>query len=542
MICALSGEPVVDAVVSPRSGAVFERKLIETYISTAGKDPINDEPLTSLDLISLAVPAEITPPKPPSFSSIPTMLAAFQNEWDALALETYSLRKQLSNARQELSAALYKYEAAVRVAARVTKERDNAQEALTKLTEALAVDGANVISGNSGDVESVAESKQNSSEEPKNGSVPADVDIVQDNGLTNNSTNGSKNDLDGVSTANDETMDEGEKSNFSNPKNVPVDQLLKARERLFAIHKKLKVSLPITKSSKASIEAFNTENYDLSGLLDVDYDAATKKSLCRGSFGVTLIPDGINHKEAYAGGFLREDETSTAFALKKGHLALLEQNITKTFPLDGAKFLATHPSEALFVVVTPSNQWALADANGLIYISDSLENITSVAFHVDGILLAIARDGAVDIYDITSTQKVSTVEVNKGAISNVQFALNGFWIIISSVNDKNEASVDVYDLRKSTLVHSIAFATPVLAAIDPSSLVLTTYEKESKKLAAHIYSKKGKAWIDNAGELEVGELTALVVESTADEVNDSHVLTIAGYGSKSIEHYTMKLT
>lgn len=543
MICALSGEPVVDAVVSPRSGAIFERKLIETYISTAGKDPINDEPLSSLDLISLAVPAAITPPKPPSFSSIPTMLAAFQNEWDALALETYTLRKQLNNALQELSAALYKYEAAVRVAARITKERDDAQEALAKLAETLALDGTDAISVDSSKATIKQSSKvlnSNASKENKSDSAYANTDVVEESSFGNEATNGTKIEENNT-TISDERMDESRTPDYSDPKNVPVDLLLKAREKLFAVHKKMKISLPITKSSKASIKIANSDSHDLPGLVDVIYDSTMKKSLCRGSFGVTLIPDNINSADAYAGAFLSEDESSTPFVLTQGHFTLLEQNVTKSFPLDQAKLLATHPSEALFVAVTSTNQWALADVNGLIYISEPLEKITHVAFHVDGILLALAREGGVDIYDITSTQKVSTIGVNNGQITDVQFALNGFWILVSSVNDQNEGRVDVYDLRKSVLVQNIAFASPVLFAIDPSSLVLLTYETASKKVAAHIYSKKGKTWIENAGELEAGDITKLIVESTAEEVNESKTLTVAGYGTNQIEHYSIEL-
>lgn len=60
------------------------------------------------------------------------MLAAFQNEWDSLMLETYTLKKHLDSVREELSQALYQYDASCRVIARLIKERDEAREALAK--------------------------------------------------------------------------------------------------------------------------------------------------------------------------------------------------------------------------------------------------------------------------------------------------------------------------------------------------------------------------------------------------------------------------
>ncbi|KAF1815735.1 Prp19-domain-containing protein [Eremomyces bilateralis CBS 781.70] len=132
MLCAISGEAPQEPVASSKSGNVFERRLIETYITENGTDPITNEPLTLDDLLPLRT-ARVVRPRPPTLTSIPALLSTFQNEWDAIALECYTLKSQLQQTRQELSTALYQHEAAMRVIARVTRERDEAREALSRI-------------------------------------------------------------------------------------------------------------------------------------------------------------------------------------------------------------------------------------------------------------------------------------------------------------------------------------------------------------------------------------------------------------------------
>lgn len=114
-------------------GNVYEKRLIEAYIAENHKDPVNGEELETADLIDLKS-ARIVTPRPPTLTSIPSLLSTFQNEWDALALESYTIRQQLNQTRQELSTALYNNDAAIRVIARLTKERDEARDALSKVT------------------------------------------------------------------------------------------------------------------------------------------------------------------------------------------------------------------------------------------------------------------------------------------------------------------------------------------------------------------------------------------------------------------------
>jgi pre-mRNA-processing factor 19 len=123
-------------------GNVFERRLIEAYISENGTDPVNGEELTTDDLLDLKQPRSVKP-RPPTLTSIPALLSTFQNEWDAIILETYQLKQQLAETRQELSSALYYNDSAQRVIARLQKERDEARDALSRVT----VSGSNGSNG-----------------------------------------------------------------------------------------------------------------------------------------------------------------------------------------------------------------------------------------------------------------------------------------------------------------------------------------------------------------------------------------------------------
>lgn len=107
--------------------------MIEAYIAENGKDPVTNEDLTVDDLIAVKT-SRIVRPQPPTHTSIPSLLSAFQSEWDALALDSYNVRQQLTQTRRELATALYQHDAAIRVIARLTRERDEARDALSKIT------------------------------------------------------------------------------------------------------------------------------------------------------------------------------------------------------------------------------------------------------------------------------------------------------------------------------------------------------------------------------------------------------------------------
>eukprot|EP01064_Diplonema_japonicum_P028386 TRINITY_DN4347_c0_g2_i1.p1 TRINITY_DN4347_c0_g2~~TRINITY_DN4347_c0_g2_i1.p1 ORF type:complete len:507 (+),score=117.44 TRINITY_DN4347_c0_g2_i1:51-1523(+) len=132
MFCALSNQVPDVPVVSQKSGILFDKRLIEAYISENHKCPVKGHELEKEDLLALEA-VHSARPRAAGQQSIPGLLQAQQAEWDAVMLENFQLKKQLDLVRQELSHALYKHDGACRVIARVMKERDAAHKALSEL-------------------------------------------------------------------------------------------------------------------------------------------------------------------------------------------------------------------------------------------------------------------------------------------------------------------------------------------------------------------------------------------------------------------------
>lgn len=137
LVCAISGVAPEEPVFSPKTGQIYEKRLIEKQIQETGQCPVTKEELQEEDLCDMKV-NKVVKPRPASATSIPGMLTLLQSEWDALMSETYELKTNLDTTRKQLSHALYQHDAACRVIARLLRERDAARAQVTTLQDQLS--------------------------------------------------------------------------------------------------------------------------------------------------------------------------------------------------------------------------------------------------------------------------------------------------------------------------------------------------------------------------------------------------------------------
>ena len=65
------------------------------------------------------------------------MLGSLQTEWDAVMIDVYTLRNHLEKCRKELAHSLYQHDAAMRVVARLVKEKEQMQSVLELTNQEL---------------------------------------------------------------------------------------------------------------------------------------------------------------------------------------------------------------------------------------------------------------------------------------------------------------------------------------------------------------------------------------------------------------------
>ncbi|EME47540.1 hypothetical protein DOTSEDRAFT_69479 [Dothistroma septosporum NZE10] len=475
MLCAISGEAPQQPVASRKSGNVFERRLIETYISEHGSDPVNGDELSVDDLIDLKQPRTVKP-RPPQLTSIPALLSTFQNEWDALILEAYQLKEQLGETRQELSTALYYNDSAQRVIARLQLERDEARDALSRVS---VTGGANGMNG----------------------------------------TNGDAMQIDGAPLS-DEL----------------VAKVTETQERLSSTRRKRPV--PAEWATADEIQTFDLKgsvDTQFTGAKFLASDPTGDFFLCGDSDGAMAIYDlqagafttrsNLGAGAILAGGWCNDKPT---VATSSGVVAIAEEGAIKAKfhqHAGAATAVAGHPSGEILVSVGVDKSYVLYDVHAskvATQVHGDVE-LTAVAFHPDGHLLAVGgADGSVRLYDVKTGQHAHTFSSPPGAspVVAITFSENGTWL--ASANE-GQTTVTVWDLRKLNALKTLDLGAAVVGiAWDYTGQFLAA--SVAGAVVVHQYSKSSKSWSEplrkalNAADVKWGfrakSLVALTTEGT----------------------------
>ncbi|TKA73404.1 hypothetical protein B0A55_04274 [Friedmanniomyces simplex] len=442
VLCAISGEAPEQPVASRKSGNVFERRLIEAYISENGTDPVNGEELSVDDLIDLKQ-SRLVKPRPPTLTSIPALLSSFQNEWDALVLETFQLKQQLAETRQELSTALYYNDSAQRVIARLQKERDEARDALSRVSVTAAPNGASHTNGDAMQVD---------------GQELPDEIVAK--------------------------VEDTQQKLMATRRKRPVPEDWATGDAIASYDIKATADTQFTGAKSLAVD--ETGDFFLCGDSDGAvgiYDLKQAAFTTRSNLGAGAVLHGAWAKDkpvvATSSGAVVVTQEGTVQAKFQQHAG-------------PATAVAVHPSNDLLASAGIDKSYVLYDLQQTKVLTQVFSDyeLTTIAFHPDGHLLAAGTsDGSTLLYDIKTSQLAHTFAASAAApVSGLSFSENGTWLASST---QGQSAVTIYDLRKLNVLKTLDVGTAVtgvswdytgqfLAACGPGGVVVSQYSKSTK--------------------------------------------------------------
>jgi len=105
-----------------KTGQVYEEAVIFHHIETTGKCPITNEDICINDCVPLQ--PSLAKGSLSDQSKVPEIIDSIDEEWNDLLLETYKIKHQNEELKQELSLALYQYDAACRTIGKLLTETE----------------------------------------------------------------------------------------------------------------------------------------------------------------------------------------------------------------------------------------------------------------------------------------------------------------------------------------------------------------------------------------------------------------------------------
>lgn len=439
MYCAISGEVPLEPVVSAKSGHVFEKRLIlKALEASSNQCPATGGELKPSDLISVQADVAVRP-KPLTGTSLPGMMAMFQNEWDEVMLETHQLKQQLYSTRKELSHALYQHDAACRVIARLSSERDEARANVAELQRQVA------------ELVRVAESNNDTN---NRGSASMDVE------------NDHKADFDSVTEQLTTFWQEASKARKARKKNS-VSSTLASRDEIsrWGMARSLELFGQPPQTAATALAHLPDSGQLLAGgsngdivLVDTSTGAFGARSSSFSSAVLAIAP-------MLGGRFASCDASTVAVFETVGGERTELLAASNGMLLNG---VACHPSGRFCLAQHNDASFAFVsiDTKQTLYRTGSA-NSTATArpvFHPDGLIAAQATSSPSDghlvrVWDVRERANVHNFQGHDASVSAITFSENGYYMASSSA----DASLRIWDLRNRREIHKVDADKPLTA-------------------------------------------------------------------------------
>ncbi|KAF7273135.1 pre-mRNA processing factor 19 [Rhynchophorus ferrugineus] len=417
LVCAISNEVPDHPVVSPSSGAIFEKRIIEKYIQENGIDPISGKELTVEDLIEIKTPP-IVKPKPPSATSIPATLKLLQDEWDAVMLYSFTQRQQLQTARQELSHALYQHDAACRVIARLNKEVTAAREALATLKPQAGITTV--------PQPAVAAEPSGVAAQPieQAGMTPDVIQKLQEKATV--------------------LTQERKKRGRTVPEELSTQDQIRSFKTLASLIGLHSASIP-------GILALDVHSTDSSKVLTGGNDK-NATVFNKDTEQVVAILKGHTKKVTKVIYHSNEDIVLTASpdsTIRVWNVPTAQTTLLLRCHDGPVTGLSLHPTGDYVLSTSEDQHWAFSDINTgrlLTKVSDnSNAPLTTAQLHPDGLIFGTGTaDSQVKIWDLKEQSNVANFTGHSGAITTISFSENGYYLATAA----DDACVKLWDLRK----------------------------------------------------------------------------------------------
>mmetsp|Transcript_98760 Transcript_98760/g.205862 ORF Transcript_98760/g.205862 Transcript_98760/m.205862 type:complete len:498 (+) Transcript_98760:133-1626(+) len=424
IVCAISGQAPEEPCFSPKTGHVYEKRVITKIIESSGKCPVTKEDMTLDDIVDVKANKAVRP-RPATATSIPGMLSLLQSEWDALMTETHELKNALDTTRKQLSHALYQHDAACRVVARLLRERDASRAQVLQLQEQLSNLRFSEAAG--GDKMEVDE---------------GEIGLTQEI-------------LDRMIECSKGLSKTRKKREF--PDLAPVADV----KRMTCVS-----SHPIHQSTAPGIVSVDMHKADdsriVTGGVDAQvilFDAAKEKPIQKMLGHGKKVNSVVLHPQREVIISASSDNTCRVWANTDGK-AYDCVNVVRRHTGEVME-VSLHALGDYFSTCAKDKSFGIHDlTQGRVvrHVTDLEQSYNCLRFHPDGLLLAGGTSTkVVNLWDIKAQKIVATLNGQEGEINTLSFSENGYYLASGSKNGQ----VKLWDLRKPIDIQTLTADGPV---------------------------------------------------------------------------------